>query len=161
VTLKNSALLAKGRGHCGCCAVDRLAEGRCRVQLPPSAETHAISGDRYQKNHGHRDRLADGIVFWAPAGDDFAACVELKGGRVEATVVSGQLQNAASLIEEIALGTPDVKFAAVLASNQLDGMALKLLRNATIAFRGRRHRIVRVRCGADLSAIMRQPGRAS
>jgi hypothetical protein len=52
-----------------------------------------------------------------------------------------------------------VKFTAVLASNQLDGMALKLLRNVTVTFRGRRHRIVRVRCGADLSTVMRQQRR--
>jgi hypothetical protein len=129
--------------------------------LPPRDETHAIGGTSHQKNHGHHEKLADGIVFWSPpdGDDDFAACVEPKGGRVEVGVVSGQLQNAATLIEKIADGSHGVKFAAVLASNQLDRRALKLLRKTTITFRGRRHQIVRVHCGADLSTVLRPGGR--
>jgi hypothetical protein len=145
------------RDHGECCRIAKLEDGRCRVSLPVGREINAIGGTLYQRNHGHEGRLADGIVFWSPAdnADECAAAVELKGGRVDVTVAAGQLQNGAALIDDLSHGVPGVMFTPILAIRQLDVMDLMMVERATVRFRGREHKIVRVRCGADLGTVMR------
>jgi hypothetical protein len=158
---KHRRLAETNINHCECCTVTKLEDGRCHVILPPRGETAAIGGTPYQKNHGYQARLADGIVFWSPADDniDVAAAVELKSGRVPVSEATRQLQNGADLVDDLSRDVPHVIFMPILTTRRLDTVEHMMIERARVTFRGRRHQIVRVRCGADLSTVMRPRGR--
>ncbi|EIV96151.1 hypothetical protein [Frankia sp. QA3] len=156
-------LAATARSHCTCCATRVLREGRCSVRLPADGQVHCLGGTPYQANHGHPQRLADGLVFWSrerPA-EDYVFAVEMKGGRVEVDVVLGQLQNGVLVAERICAGQSGVHFAAVLASNSVRSVDLTVLRSRRITFRGRRTGVLKIGCGDSLETLLSRAGGAS
>lgn len=121
----------------------------------PREATYCISGTAYQERHDHGGRLCDFLVFFTYDDDDWCAAVEMKSGRIDASVVVEQLQAGALVIQCILGNGKRTPFAAVLAHRgRMSQNELRVLRSRRIRFGGRKHLIRPVRCGSALISAL-------
>ena len=96
-------------------------------------------------------------LFVAEDGDDIAWVVpmELKGGRLNANHVTTQLQAGADLADGWLSDTTSFRLVPVLAhAKPIHRQGRENFRRTTVCLRGRRRRIVRIRCGAALRTAL-------
>jgi hypothetical protein len=133
--------------------VSQCSKNNCRLDLTllPSPQT-ILDCDGYKQHygHGHVGRICDFLIFWSSSALG-AAAVEMKARAWKASEVEQQLQAGAELINRLAGAQWVAEFQPVLVSEGARSRAeVNEFLNKRVAFRGRRFRIIRKRCGEKL-----------
>lgn len=136
-----------------CCGTKSCKDGKCSVKLP--AQSYCLKGRVYQQTHEYAGRLCDFIAFFVHESDDWCAAIELKGGRIDASIVVQQLQGGAEIIDEIVGLGGTTSFVAVLVHRgRMSQNERRVLQRRRIKFGGRKHLIRPMRCGGLISAVV-------
>jgi hypothetical protein len=143
--------LADAAGHRDCCSAQACTDAGCTVGLPRLKGRVCISGTLYRARHGHAQRLCDCLVLGRAGDRNVGLVVELKGGRVPASTAIEQLREGAVLLDKLSKACASMEFGAVLAhGGRIRTMEVRMLRGATVKFRGANYPIVLRRCGNAL-----------
>jgi hypothetical protein len=104
-----------------------------------------------------RGKLCDCIVFWAASDLELVVPAELKGRQADARESVAQIQNGATLADElVASHTYELGFLPLLVHRGLGTIESKLLRRLRVTFRAKRYAVATARCGSRLTDVLRR-----
>jgi hypothetical protein len=97
-----------------------------------------IHGSKRQANHSIATPLCDRVIVWSRESDEVLAVVEVKCGKVPGSQTLAQLRGGAHLAQAILSGKyPNIRFRPIVVHRgNIHGLALKILTNEKVGFRG-------------------------
>jgi len=119
-----------------------------------------IDADEWARITGHNGPICDYFIF--PIADQLIVTVlEMKSGRLDSKTAIVQIEAGARQAERIVGQERASEFyPVVLSGRRGHSSEVKVLRGRRVRFQGTDHAIIRDRCGAQLSDIMRRYRRA-
>ena len=137
-----------------CCLSPSCEDQSCAIILPrTNTEVACINGSRYQSHHDFEGKLCDCIIFWSHQERDIFVPAELKSGRFSATHCLAQLQNGATLAQNL-LGAACQRIIfdpMIIHKGGIDTTVIKVLRNRRVTFRKQRRLARLVKSGTELA----------
>ncbi len=155
-------LLKRLRKMLQSCVCRSCHEGGCELVLGSlSKQCLVVDANKYREQHPDcGSRLCDRFIFHNPSSDGLVlAVVELKSGRVHASVAIEQVENGAKVIECLVRDYRSGRFLPlVLYGRRTPPSEMKVLASRKIVFQGRKHRVAIANCGSHLRKIMSRYG---
>jgi hypothetical protein len=112
-----------------------------------------IDADELERCGAGNDKVPDYYVLVTDVGSRLAV-VELKSGRLDASLAAEQLRGGAIEADRILAGIEVEFFPIVLCGKGVHAAETKVLRTQKIRFRGVPHPIIKKRCGSRLRDIL-------
>jgi hypothetical protein len=112
-----------------------------------------LSGTSYQDQHNFADKLGDFLFAWErAAAERLSSVIELKSGSWNVSHVHQQLQNGATIIDDLLRGI-EVNFLPALVYKGMPTVEQRQLPRYQVSFRGKKHRIALLRCGSKVADL--------
>ena len=135
------------------CFASHIRKGQCSLSLHSAPTARLIVDlDRPGAPIGEHEQRCD-YLFFADVGNeaDWVAPIELKGGRIGASKIGGQLQSGADAVAALIPGTAIVRVVPVAVGRGVHRDEVRRLGRTQVTFRGVSRRIRLLPCGARLA----------
>lgn len=116
-----------------------------------------IDADELEGGGGGGGNVPDYYVLVTDGGSRLAV-VELKSGRLDASLAADQLRAGAGEADRMLAGIDVEFFPIVLCGKGVHAAETKVLRTQKVRFRGIPHAIIKKRCGSRLRDILNEFG---
>ncbi len=132
--------------------VNRLYKDGCSLSKQGLPKENVVI-DIDKLNAVSQDKHADYLF----ASEDWVVPIEMKKNRPRIRVSAQQLQSTAKMIENLSSGINIKNFCPILASGSLHKEQKRRLYKPSnqIRFRGKKYRIELLKCGSELSQILK------
>lgn len=142
----NDELRLRGQSAC---LVTRLRKGGCSLRLNSAPASRLILDlDREGAPVGPQDTKCDFLFF---ADKNWVAAIELKAGRLDASVVVRQLQAGAEIVSSLVSRGREIAFRPIVAHSGGHRKEINDLRASKVRYRSQEVPIKAVSCGSLLN----------